>query len=783
MPNISHEVNMKLVDQIATISKNYRNIATKEWRDAYAKDDHINDYTGLEVFYNIIPENMKFGCENNEGADGLYNCVRNTFGGRVYPWTDNQGQTLKIGVDGISADICADLSQYKWKKVDGFVGITEEGQCICSVESCYFEAEFAPKRELTVTDISIIAGVVLFLVCICGFLLPILTFICYVIVYIISAIAAPFVAIYYILKYTGIFLFKAVDCSIFLLCCAYEFIRDYLKKRKKDKLAENKKAKGKKQTQKDIINAKAEKAVREFQKSGFIRPEKNKKSSVSAYKKRKRSTKKTQTVSQKAKQNAVWATDSMNPQPSFVQLQTAPQQPVINAENIQTETQKQEQEHSLEFDIERDLKRPQGIKFDYDMVNCNDDLKALVEKLKKSEKRAYTILLYGVSGSGKSYFGQYLAQELGLPYIKKKVSDLQDKYIGETEKKICYAFEEARKAGAVLILDEADSFLFDRRFAQRDFECTNVNELLVQLEEHNLPVILTSNLKDKLDKAVFRRILFKIKYDYMKPKNIQAGVKNYFGEEYKLSKKQLNELKYISAGDFPIAKQKADILDDGKYTNELIYEYLLKEQEEKLTDIEEKKKLENNPTGFALPQINQEEEEEGDSEKDFLSKEFWQNIQFDDFEDIEYIPLDIRDKYGRTPLMFAAKYSDDPDILRSLVYDYEADTEERDNYGKTVTKYLLENKEMDETYKKDLQNEFSVIHRDVTRTATSDDIANRTMKNMKIRREDENGLKMQMDKYGKAFVETESNWTRTEKEYNTDDEYLGDTYGDFDFDD
>lgn len=226
-------------------------------------------------------------------------------------------------------------------------------------------------------------------------------------------------------------------------------------------------------------------------------------------------------------------------------------------------------------------KKTNKIKYDYGMVNCNQDLKTLVEKLKKSDKRAYSILLYGVSGSGKSYFGKYLAQELKMPFIKKKASDLQDKFIGETEKRIRDAFAEAREKGAVLILDECDSFLFDRKFAQRDFECTSVNELLVQLEEHTLPVILTSNLKDKLDKAVFRRILFKIKFDYMKPENIQAGVKTYFGRKYKLNDEQLKDLKYLSAGDFTTAKQKADILDDGAYTNQLIHDYLLTEQEEK----------------------------------------------------------------------------------------------------------------------------------------------------------------------------------------------------------
>lgn len=221
------------------------------------------------------------------------------------------------------------------------------------------------------------------------------------------------------------------------------------------------------------------------------------------------------------------------------------------------------------------------INFDFGMVNCNTDLKELFTKLKKSSHKNYGMLFYGESGSGKSYAGQYLAQELNMPVIKKRASDLIDKWIGATEKNIKAAFKEAKEKKAVLILDEADSFLFDRRKAQRDFECASTNELLTQMEDHPYPFIMTTNLKEKLDKASFRRFLFKIKFEYMTEKNIKAGVKTYFGKEFVLTPEQLNKLKYITAGDFKIAKRKLDVLEDSQYTNEKIYEYLKAEQDEK----------------------------------------------------------------------------------------------------------------------------------------------------------------------------------------------------------
>lgn len=233
-------------------------------------------------------------------------------------------------------------------------------------------------------------------------------------------------------------------------------------------------------------------------------------------------------------------------------------------------------------EVEEEPQTPkEKIKFDFGMVNSNQDLKDLTKKLKASKQTNYGILLYGESGCGKSYYGQYLAQELGMPIIKRRASDLIDKWVGATEKNIKDAFMEAKQKKAVLLFDEADSFLFDRKYAQRDFECASTNELLTQMEDHPYPFIMTTNLKEKIDKASLRRFLFKIKYDYMTEKNIVSGVKTYFGKEFSLTKEQLEELKYVTAGDFKTAKRKMDVLEDGKYSNEKIYEYLLAEQDEK----------------------------------------------------------------------------------------------------------------------------------------------------------------------------------------------------------
>lgn len=230
------------------------------------------------------------------------------------------------------------------------------------------------------------------------------------------------------------------------------------------------------------------------------------------------------------------------------------------------------------------LNPPTDVNYNFDMVNANENIKEFVEKLVKSPIKKYAILLYGESGSGKSFLGKYIAQQLGMPIIKKRASDLIDKWVGQTEQNVRAAFKEATEKKAILLLDESDTFLYDRTYSQREFEVSQVNELLTQMEDFEYPLIMTTNLKDRVDKASMRRFIFKIKFDYMKPENVLAGVKEYFGEEYILTEEQLNKLPHLCAGDFFLIKKKMEILENS-YSNELIYKYLLKEQEEK--DIKE----------------------------------------------------------------------------------------------------------------------------------------------------------------------------------------------------
>jgi SpoVK/Ycf46/Vps4 family AAA+-type ATPase len=126
------------------------------------------------------------------------------------------------------------------------------------------------------------------------------------------------------------------------------------------------------------------------------------------------------------------------------------------------------------------------------------------------------LCFFGPPGTGKTAFGRHLAEALDRPLLVKRASDLQSKWVGETEQNLARMFEEAMNERAVLLLDEADSFLQDRKGAQRSWEISQVNELLTQMESFEGIFIASTNLMDSLDGAALRRFDLKIHFDYLK---------------------------------------------------------------------------------------------------------------------------------------------------------------------------------------------------------------------------------------------------------------------------
>lgn len=163
--------------------------------------------------------------------------------------------------------------------------------------------------------------------------------------------------------------------------------------------------------------------------------------------------------------------------------------------------------------------------YDASLVSANADLLQLTAGLVQS--RAGRLCLFGPPGTGKTAYGQWLAGQLCAPLLIQRASDLMSMWVGGNEKNIAKAFKQAEQDGAVLMIDEIDSFLRDRRGADRSWEVSMVNEMLTQMEQFEGVFIASTNLMDGLDPAALRRFDLKVKFDYLQSPQATALLARY----------------------------------------------------------------------------------------------------------------------------------------------------------------------------------------------------------------------------------------------------------------
>ena len=197
-------------------------------------------------------------------------------------------------------------------------------------------------------------------------------------------------------------------------------------------------------------------------------------------------------------------------------------------------------------------------KYDPVLIRADVDPVQLADRLASSGARHFSLCLQGPSGTGKSAFVRHLADRLGLEVMQKRASDLMSMWVGGTERNIAEAFAEARDAEAFLVFDEADSLLADRRLAERNWEVSQVNEMLTWMESHPFPFAFTTNFRERLDPATLRRFTFKIALDYLSPEQARVAFRAYFGHE---PPAEVGGLAALAPGDFAVVRRKAEILD------------------------------------------------------------------------------------------------------------------------------------------------------------------------------------------------------------------------------
>lgn len=218
-------------------------------------------------------------------------------------------------------------------------------------------------------------------------------------------------------------------------------------------------------------------------------------------------------------------------------------------------------------------------------LNLDSDLP--LEKIEQALRRqaSATLCFHGVPGAGKTSLAHHLAEAIGRPLMTRRASDLLGMYVGESEKRIAQMFRDADREGAVLLLDEADSFLRSRQQAQRSWEVTQVNELLQQMESFAGVFICTTNLMDDVDEAALRRFTFKVRFNALTPQQRKAlFVESVLGEADAVLMPEtiqaLEKLGTVTPGDFATVRRQERLIGErystGEFLRRLEHECVLK---------------------------------------------------------------------------------------------------------------------------------------------------------------------------------------------------------------
>jgi hypothetical protein len=229
---------------------------------------------------------------------------------------------------------------------------------------------------------------------------------------------------------------------------------------------------------------------------------------------------------------------------------------------------------ALGRDSSANAARPCVTRYALDLLNCETrfEVPRIVEALRR--RGAGQLCFYGPPGSGKTALAEHIAEALGRPLMVRRASDVASKFVGETEQNMARMFDNAATEGAVLLLDEADSFLRSRRQAERNYEVSEVNEMLAGMERFPGIFICTTNLFEELDEAALRRFAFKVRFKPLKPEQREAMFAREALAEGVLpdaeQRQRLAALDCLTHGDFAAVRLQVEILGDALLPDEFL---------------------------------------------------------------------------------------------------------------------------------------------------------------------------------------------------------------------
>lgn len=124
---------------------------------------------------------------------------------------------------------------------------------------------------------------------------------------------------------------------------------------------------------------------------------------------------------------------------------------------------------------------------------------------------AISLLFYGPPGTGKTLMAQAIADKFNYKLQMVSTAEIETPEPGGAERNLKKYFAEAQKDKTVLLFDECDSLITDRKHVGMIL-AAQINALLSELERFTGIAIFTTNRLETLDPAFDRRLSLKLEF-------------------------------------------------------------------------------------------------------------------------------------------------------------------------------------------------------------------------------------------------------------------------------
>jgi len=246
--------------------------------------------------------------------------------------------------------------------------------------------------------------------------------------------------------------------------------------------------------------------------------------------------------------------------------------------------------------------RNNEIAFEEGLVNTKPTAEMFLERLegillkpRSEQPTSITCLFHGAPGTSKTALAEHIASEMDLRLIKRSYADIQDKYIGEGEKKLAQIFREAQGGKSILLLDEIDSLAMNRATSTKEYSRTMTNQLLTSLDEFEGIVICTTNFIKSLDPAVIRRFYLKMEFSFLTHDQQKLAFKKFFKSRFR--NKRIPHIELLTTGDFKVVKERS-LYEPELPSFDRVVEMLRDEVKLKIATTPELKELTKRTIGF-----------------------------------------------------------------------------------------------------------------------------------------------------------------------------------------